>query len=600
MEESTSLKKVLNQLTEEQISRRKLIQRAGLFAAAATSISTLLAACADDDDPVDDEDVAAEEPEDTDDSEEVEEEVEEETDDAAEVDDESTEEDDPDDDESTEEDDPGDDDGIYGGTLRVALLGEPPRIDTVTGTGFTVNFVAWNIWETLLTWDENFDPVPELLESLEVSDDGLNVTLILREGVMFHNGEEMTSADVAASIQRWSDVSPLSGAFQNNHESIEPIDDYTIEIAMQEPLGPLTTLLSRQAGGCAISPQSIVEAAGEDAITEFVGTGPYKFVEYQPDQHILVERFEDYSSRDEEPSGYAGRKYQYLDEMYFIPVPDEAARLSGAQAGDYHFLETIGTDQYEVVADDPELVAEIYPPQQWGAWVLNTQDGVLANQVLRQAIQAALDCEEMLMAGYGEGFYRLDPSLMFQESAWYSTAGEEYYNQANPEHARELAEEAGYDGEPIRLMTSQEYMFLYNMAQICQQQLEDAGFNIDLQTMDWTTLQSRRNDPTDWEIFTTFHPFFADPVMFPHVAGTTWAGWWDTEQKIDLANRFIAEIDFETRFAIWEELQLLHYEEVPQIKIGDASEVGVRSVRLMNPPTTVQVGASFWNSWLDE
>src|SRR5699024_4140261 len=132
-----------------------------------------------------------------------------------------------------------------------------------------------------------------------------------------------------------------------------------------------------------------------------------------------------------DPSGYAGRKHQYLDDIYFIPVPDEAARVAGLQAGDLDYLAEVSPDQIETIDTDPNSVAQIPPPHQPGAWVMNMQEGILSNQTMRQALQAAVDCEAMLLAGYGEDFATLDPSIVLRETAWHTTAGEEYYNQAN-------------------------------------------------------------------------------------------------------------------------------------------------------------------------
>jgi peptide/nickel transport system substrate-binding protein len=587
---------VLQSMNASTSTRRSFLKRGIVVGLSVPTFASLLAACdPDDDDTIDDDEPVTEpgdepedvEPDDTEDDE---------TDDTEEVT--------PDDDEedAAEDDDaPADDeDDRYGGTLNVALTGDPPGLDIQWILGGHSTLLGMHIWETILTWDENFDPVPELAESLDISDDGLTVNIELREGVPFHNGEEMTAEDVIASLERWAELSPRSGGFVDTYEEMEALDDYSVEIRMSESLGPLSTLLSRYPGCCGIYPASVIEASDGQDLAEVVGTGPYEFVEFVADQHIHMRRFEDYVGRDEEPSGYAGRKNQYVDEIFFIPVPDEAARIAGLQAGDFHYLQEVTSDQHEVVEDHPESVAEIPPPTQPIVWILNMAEGICTNQTLRQALLAAIDADEVLAAGFADGFATVDPSLTLPETAWYTTAGEEFHNQADPDRARELAEEAGYDGEPIRFMTSNERQALHNMALITQQQLEDAGFNIDLQVMDWATLQERRDDPTDWDIFTTNFGFFPDPIMIPNIAGSTWTGWWDTDEKNELTQRFWTESDYETRFEIWEEIQQLSYEEVPQIMMGHASVLLAYSAHLQDPPEYAQLGASFWNSWLDE
>jgi peptide/nickel transport system substrate-binding protein len=596
----SNIGKTLHSLNASTTTRRSFLKRGIAVGLSVPALTTLLAACdPEDGDTVDDDAAPATEPDD--------EPAEEEPDDTAVTEDDEEEDVTPDDDEEDvpeeADDDAADvdeDDDRYGGSLNVALTGDPPGLDIQWILGGHSTLLGMHIWETILTWDENFDPVPELAESLDISDDGLTANIELREGVLFHNGEEMTAEDVIASLERWADLSPRSGGFVDTLDEMEAIDDYSVEIRMNESLGPLSTLLSRYPGCCGIYPTSVIEASDGQDLAEVVGTGPYEFVEFVPDQHIHMRRFEDYVGRDEEPSGYAGRKNQYVDEIFFIPVPDEAARIAGLQAGDFHYLQEVTSDQYEVVEDHPESVAEIPPPTQPIVWILNMAEGICTNETLRQALLAAIDAEEVLAAGFAEGFAIVDPSLTLPETAWYTTAGEEFHNQADPDRARELAEEAGYDGEPIRFMTSNERQALHNMALITQQQLEDAGFNIDLQVMDWATLQERRDDPTDWDIFTTNFGFFPDPIMIPNVAGSTWTGWWDTEEKNELTQRFWTESDYDTRFEIWEEIQQLSYEEVPQIMMGHASVLQAYSVHLQDPPEYTQLGASFWNSWLDE
>src|SRR5690606_8379173 len=129
---------------------------------------------------------------------------------------------------------------------------------------------------------------------------------------------------------------------------IVEVDDYTIEFRMNSPYGIFVSALALANGGCAIYPASVIEAANGGEATEFIGTGPYRFVERQADAYIRLERFEDYAALPGDPNGYGGHKYAYVDRMEFVPVPDEAARIAGLQAGDYHYLENISPDQYEI------------------------------------------------------------------------------------------------------------------------------------------------------------------------------------------------------------------------------------------------------------
>jgi peptide/nickel transport system substrate-binding protein len=577
------------------LSRRQLLKRGAALGLAVPTVSALLAACDPEEDVIDDGDGPAVEPDqdDTDDEIDIEPDDEEDDDD---VDDPVETDDDPDE----EDDTAAEGEGQEGGTLEVALTGDPPTLDVHQTTGTIVALIAWHIYEPLFTWDEDFQLAPELADSHEVSDDGLTNTLQIREGVTFHNGEELTSEDVVSSIEHWADASGLGESLLENVDDIEIIDDLTIEFHMTEPYGAFAVALARQNQGCAIYQASVIEESEDGSLSEHIGTGPYQFVAWEADQYVHVERFDDYVSREEEASGYAGQKNQYVDEIYFRPVPDEAARIAGLQAGDFHYLENIISDHYESLENDENVTVEIRGIRQWSVFVLNNADGIFTDQTLRQAVQAAVDCEPILQAGYGDGLFELDPGIMTSDTAWNSQVGAELYDIGDPDRAQELLDEAGYDGTPVRVLTTQEYMGLYYQAAVLEQQLTDVGFEVELDIVDWATLTERRNDETAWDIFTSTFTFRIDPIQLPMLQGTTWPGWWDSEEKVELSDRLERETEFEDRYEVLEQIQELFYEEVPQIKVGDALELNARSPLVQNFIAPTQLQPVFWNIWLEQ
>ncbi len=156
----------------------------------------------------------------------------------------------------------------------------------------------------------------------------------------------MTAADVIASVQRWGTLSGLGESLLDATDAIVETDQHTIEFQMNQPFGTFAMSLARQLQGCAIYPASILDQSDETSLAEYIGTGPYRFIEWQPDVHVRVERFDDYASPEGDPGGYAGSKAQHFDAIEFIPVRNEASRIAGIQAGDYHYLETASPDQY--------------------------------------------------------------------------------------------------------------------------------------------------------------------------------------------------------------------------------------------------------------
>src|SRR5690606_36019866 len=403
-------------------------------------------------------------------------------------------------DEPTEEEDEGaggDDagEGRRGGRLVIANAGQPTSLDIhQPAGGRTPQLIGWHMFETLFTWDAEYALAPQLAASYEANDEATVHTIKIRQGVPFHNGEELVAADVVASLNRWAELSPLGELLYASLEELVEIDDYTIEFRMSSPIGTVPQLLARGGQGAAIYPASVVEASGTDFIGEYIGTGPYQFTEFQADRYTLLTRFEDYVGPEGEPSGYAGKRNAYLDELEFRPVPDEAARVAGFQAGDYHYLEELIADQIDQMRQDENLRVDTLPPRSYGYIGLNHAQGLMSDIRIRKAVQACMNIEPQGLASHGEGYFELGPGIMLPVTVWDSDAGSEYYNMNDPELARQLLEEAGYDGTPVRWLTTQDDLGDYNSAEVCRQQLEEAGFNVELIVLDEATLATTRNN----------------------------------------------------------------------------------------------------------
>ena len=484
-----------------------------------------------------------------------------------------------------------------GGVLRAAMIGEPPTLDLHTTTAVIVQQITWHIYETLFTYDRQYNAVPMLVETHTVTDNGRTYLFKLRHGVKFHNGKELTSADVIASLKRWGRLATPGKAAWRNVEGVEAKDPYTVAMYLKDSSGALLMGLARPNNGAVIYPKEIVDAAGDNAVKEYIGTGPYRFVEHKPDRHVRLARFKEYAARTDAPEGFGGRRTAYVDEILFIPVPDVAVRLAGVETGEYQLAMQIQQDQYERVKTMPAVVAGLIKPEGWSTAVLNHKQGQMTNKKLRQAFLAALDPEPIMAAAIGhKSFYRLDGSIFQKELTWHSTVGVEAYNQRNPEKARRLLKEAGYSGQPIRWLTTQEYDYMYKAALVARQQLEAVGFKIDLQVLDWATLVHRRGKPELYEVFSTGHPVGFDPVLFAALQ-CDWPGWWCHEEKDRLMVELARESDVKKRKAIIDRIQALFYEDVGRIKFGDAFIFRAARKDLRGSFRTAPF-VHFWNAWL--
>jgi peptide/nickel transport system substrate-binding protein len=455
-----------------------------------------------------------------------------------------------------------------GGILKAAMIGEPPTLDTHTTTATIAYQVAWHVFETLYTYDRQYQPIPHLAEGHTVADGGRRYTVTLRKGVKFHNGTDLTAADAAASIARWGRLHTTGKTMFKTIEAVEAKDAHTLVIHLKEPSGSLLYALASPY--LAIHPKSVLDAAGDQPVKELIGTGPFRFVEHRPDRHIRVARFKDYAARPEAPDGHGGKRTALVDEIHFLPVPEVSVRVAGVESGDYHFAQTVKQDQYDRLKTNPRLELSIVRPSSWITAAPNHKQGVMANRKVRQAMQAALDMEPIMMAAIGhKTFLRIDGALYFPEQGVFHTqGGVTGYNLKNKDRARALLKEAGYTGQPVRWITTKEYDYMYNSALIARQQMEEVGFHVDLQVLDWATVVQRRNKPELWDLFTTGITFTPDPALTSNLQ-CNWPGWWCQEEKERLLAELIREHEPRKRRALIERIQAVFYEDVGRIKMGD-------------------------------
>jgi peptide/nickel transport system substrate-binding protein len=456
-----------------------------------------------------------------------------------------------------------------GGTVKVAIIGEPPALDPGFTTATITQNTMWHVFESLFAWNVKFEPVPHLAERYEANQDGSRFVLQLRKGVPFHNDQEFTAADAVASLKRWGAVAGRGRLIFGRMDRIEETDRYTVTMTFKEPTGILPLFLSQVE--VMMLPKDIAEKAGKNRLTDdmVIGTGPYKMVEHRVDRHIRLQRWEKYVPREDAPDGPSGKRTAYFDEIMFIPVPEASVRADGVTTREYHFTESLEPDQYPNLRDSPGVQALIVKPYYQYGPHFNKKQGMFTNATLRKAVLAAVDLEQIMIAGFGrKDFFRLGPEMAAPETAWYSDVGREAY-QYDPEQAKRLMREAGYQGEPVRWIATKEYFYNYNMALAFKDQLEKVGLKIDLQVLDWATLVSTRSKPEMYDVFITGHPTFVHPVRQTYL-DSTWPGWWAAEPKNQLVSRMLAEPDPEKQKALIRELQGFQWADVPWIKCGEA------------------------------
>jgi peptide/nickel transport system substrate-binding protein len=481
-----------------------------------------------------------------------------------------------------------------GGIINVATVGEPPTLDPMVSTADLVGLITQHFFETLFTFDKNWNVTPLLAEAMpDVSPDGKVYTIKLRQGVTFHDGTDMTSEDVVASLKRWMELASRGKQTAGNVDKVEAADPSTVRITLKEPYAPLLALLSFNNAAAVIMPAEKMEAP----LKEPVGTGPYQLKERKPDQYIQLVRFNGYKPRAGGPDGYGGARGQFLDEIRFVPVPDPNTRIEGAVSGQFDYADALPVEAYDRLKNQRNVQPVLLKPFGWPVFVMNTKQGVMASQDARTAVRTALSMEDMLAAAFGSPeFYAVNPAMYPKSFAWHTTAGTEgRYNVGDPEKAKALLKTANYDGKPLRILTSRQYEFHYKMAQVAAEYLKQAGFTVDMQVVDWATLTQRRADPALWDIYITHSPFLPEPALIGLLSESA-PGWWSTPARKKAVDAFNASSDPKKRIELWADVQKVIYEETPSIKIGDFNALSAQATKLEG--VTPAPWPYFWNAHL--
>ncbi len=467
--------------------------------------------------------------------------------------------------------------------LNIALDGQPEHLDVAMSTMDIASEVVFGpVYEKLVAFNGDSQVIPELAESWELSEENSVYTYHLRQGVLFHNGEEMKAADVVASMNRWIDAANNASALVGGAH-FEAVDDYTVSIRMESGTLYLNEMIAGLGQQAVIMPASVIESVGEgELVKEYIGTGPYVFDEWKADQYIKLTANPDYQPYGTEGdySGWGGYKTAWYDEVYFYFPGDNATVVSGIQTGEFDLADRLNGDDYDAFVDDSDFT--IFSDEaEMPMLIFNKAEGVASNALVRQAVQAVINCEDLLYASYGNPeLYKLYSSYMFESSAnWYTEAGSGKYNQNDPEAAKALFEEAGWtDNDVFRILVRTDVSDFYAQAQVIQEELRGIGVNCELVAYDASSYSDVRNNHLEsWDAFITSF----GPKVLPNMnlfLSASWAGWC-TDERIqnDLA-AIAAGTDLDAARETWDALQAYMYEEsVPVVKFGSTQLSGVCS-----------------------
>lgn len=365
-------------------------------------------------------------------------------------------------------------------TLQIAMKSEIDSLDPYQASATDTEIMMNNVFDGLFDSDENGELVPNLATDYKISEDNLTYTFTLVENAVFHNGESLTSEDVVYSYSKLAGLEtgePMSDKWAVV-ENVEASGEYEVEV----------TLKNVDSGFLARTIAAIVPAGYEEQDTHPIGAGPFKFVEYKVSQELVLERNEDYYMEDKVPE---------VAEVHFAIMPDTQTAILAMQSGEIDIIPGVGEQELAQLGDN---VTTLSGPQNMPViFGLNHEAEPLNDINVRKAINMAINKEEIMdtvMQGHAT---RIDSNFSPAMSFFYDDSVEGYYD-FDIDAAKELLAEAGYPEGFDLSMTVPSHATLYtDSAQIIADQLGQAGINLTLEPVEWSTWLEQVYTDFDYE-----------------------------------------------------------------------------------------------------
>lgn len=470
-------------------------------------------------------------------------------------------------------------------TLRFVPQGNLANIDPIWTTTTIARNHGLMVYDTLFGLGRDYQPKPQMVAGHEVSSDGLTHTITLRPELLFHDGEKVRAVDCIASIARWSKRDVLGQRLGLLLQEMRAKDDSSFEIVLKKPWPGLAWALGKpSANMCAIMPERVAKTDPFQQITEYIGSGPFRFraSQWVPGSQAVYERFNRYVPRNEPADFLAGSKQVHFDRVEWRIMPDPATAAAALQNNEVDWWETPLADLLPVLRRNRDIAVEVVNSAgALGMIRFNHLHPPFDNAAIRRAILPAIDQRAFMQAALGE-----DPAL-WRVPAGAFTPGTPLANDAglevltgprDPEAAKRALAAAGYRGQKVVILSPSDFPTLNALAEVAADTLRRIGMNVDLQVMDWGTLVQRRASKESvekggWSIFCTTWEGLDVSVPGSHQAirgngQEGWIGWATSPKREALREAWFDAPDLATEKRIAEDIQRLVWEEAPFIPLG--------------------------------
>jgi peptide/nickel transport system substrate-binding protein len=445
-----------------------------------------------------------------------------------------------------------------------------------TTAGVTMNH-GYYVFDTLFGVDSEQRAHPQMAEGHTVSDDGRTYLIKLREGLVFHDGTPVRAQDCAPSLKRWSVVDTFGQTLARAVDAWEAADDRTIRIRLKEPFPLLIDALAKPSAVVPfMMPERFATSDPRKAVTEMVGSGPYRFIasEFVPGSRVAYEKFDKYNPRSEAPQWTMGAKKAIFPRIEWHVIPDPGVALAALQTGEVDWVEQVLPELVPVLQKVATVKLGIIDPNGFfGCLRFNSTQPPFNNVKLRRAIMRAID-----PAVYLASVTNSDPSA-YEVCHTFFPCGTKYAVQLNPdpmgpppsiEAAKAMVAESGYKGEKIAIFTPVDMASLAPFGKLTHELFLKLGLNSEL------VERRTSKEPVEkggWSVYHTW--WFGDSILMPAMnamirgqGAQGWFGWYESPRMEALNAEWLKAPTEDERKAIAAKMQALAFEDVPTIPFG--------------------------------
>ncbi len=494
--------------------------------------------------------------------------------------------------------------------LRFIPYADLNTLDTLWTTVDITRDHGYLVYDTLYGADETLAPRPQLAEGHVFEQDNRVCTITLRSGIRFHDGTPIRAQDCVASLRRWMVLAPMGQTVAAVTDELAVLDDRRFRFRLRQPFPVLISILGQVVAPVpVIMPERIAQTPPDKQVTDATGSGPfrYKADEHQAGNLVVYERFADYVPTPDAGKGLvAGPKVAHFDRVEWHRIPDPSTAGAALQRNEMDWFGDPPPEMLELLARSRNIEVgrmELLPAV--AVMRLNALHPVFSDKRMRQALLPAIDQSDFMIAAVGTDTERYEVGTGFFPPGSPSASDAALEPLKGPRDlakAKRLFKEAGYSGQPVRLLGNAGAGVTGQLALVAADLFRRLDLNLDLALLESTAVAQRRRsmEPVErggWSVSCWSFPglMFENPATHILLRGNgkdAWFGWPTIPRLEELRDAWLAAPDAEAQKRIAREMQVVGMDELPCIPLGVSYKYTALSRSLTGRVAGLPI---FWN-----